>query len=92
MSRNRILAPVAFAATLAVAALTSSPRPAFAELPALSDGEAGSCGQGNKLECGSTTVYKCTRWKEQISFGTTGVSVTYVCEASVTQTSKSYRD
>ena len=91
----KLLAPIALAAAFAAAALTTSPRPAFAlSDPVLSSGDGGStdCGQGSKVECGSTTVYKCTSWMTQVSFGSTGISVSYVCASSITQTSKSYRD
>ena len=89
---NRILAPIALATALAAAALTTNPRSALAAPAELSDGSPGSCGQGNKVECGSTTTYKCISWMPQFTFGPTSVGVTYVCAASVTQTSKSYKD
>ncbi|HET7458690.1 MAG TPA: hypothetical protein VFJ74_13670 [Gemmatimonadaceae bacterium] len=89
---KKILAPVALAAFCAAAALTTAPRSALAATASLSDGEAGSCGQGSKVECGSTTTYQCTSWKPQYSVTTTGWTLTYICAASITQTSKSYKD
>lgn len=89
---NRILAPIALAAAFAAAAITTSPQPALAAVAEFSDGSTGSCGQGSKVECGSTTTYKCTSWMPQYSLSTTGISITYVCASSITQTSKSYKD
>ena len=89
---KKILAPIALAAACAAAALTTAPRSALAAPAEFSDGSAGSCGQGSKVECGSTTTYRCTSWVPQYSLTTTGASVTYVCAASITQTSKSYKD
>jgi hypothetical protein len=89
---KKIIAPIALAAACAAAAFTTSPRAAFAAPASLSDGEAGSCGQGLKVECGSTTTYQCTSWKEQQSVTTNGISITYICASSITQTSKSYKD
>ena len=89
---NRILAPIALAAAFVAAAITTTPRTASAVVAEFSDGLAGSCGQGSKVECGSTTVYTCVDYKEQVSFGTGGISITYFCTKSITQTSKSYKD
>jgi len=90
---NRILAPIALAGALAAAAITTSPQSASAATAALSDGTTdGGCGSGSKVECGSTTTYKCTSWMPQYSISATGISITYVCASSITQTSKSYKD
>ena len=89
---NRIRAPIALAGALAAAAITTSPQSARAATAALSDGTTDGCGSGSKVECGSTTTYRCTSWIAQYSLSPTGISVTYVCASSITQTSKSYKD
>ena len=89
---NRILAPIAIAGVLAAAAIGTSPQSALAATAAFSDGGEGSCGAGSKVECGSTTTYKCTSLIAQPSLSPTGISITYVCASSITQTSKSYKD
>ena len=90
-------APIALAAALAAAALTTTPRPALAlSDPVLSadDGSGGStvCGQGKTVECGSTTTYKCTSWVLGVTVGPTGLSYTPICASYISQVSKSYKD
>ena len=93
---TRIFAPIALAAALAAAALTTTPRPALAlSDPVLSaDDGSGStvCGQGKTVECGSTTTYKCTSWVLGVTVGPTGLSYTPICASYITQVSKSYKD
>ena len=94
---TRIFAPIALAAALAAAALTTTPRPALAlSDPVLSADDGGSdptiCGQGRTVECGSTTTYKCTSWVFGLTVGPTGFGYTPVCASYITQVSKSYKD
>jgi hypothetical protein len=95
---TRLLAPIAFAAALAAATLTSNPRAAYAydgvslAGASMDDGAPTICGQGRTIECGSTTVYKCTEWVYQLTFSPSGFGYTMVCATSVTQVSKSYKD
>lgn len=94
---TRIFAPIALAAALAAAALTTTPRSALAlSDPVLSaddgSGDPTICGQGRTVECGSTTTYKCTSWVYAFTIGTSGAGYTLVCASSITQTSKSYKD
>jgi hypothetical protein len=98
---TRIFAPIALAAALAAAALATTPRPALAlSDPVLSAGDGSGdstvCGQGSRVECGSTTTYKCISWVYQPNFsispGGGGGGYTMVCAQSVTTTVKLFKD
>lgn len=93
---TKLLAPIALAAVCAAATLVTNPRSAFAlDGPSLSAGDESGplpCGQGKTIECGLVTNYRCTSWVMQPTVGPGGVGVTYVCAASVTTTTKLYKD
>ena len=101
MRTHTLRVPLALAAALLSLA---GPVALFAEDPSLSDpalfelydGSTGGgpkpCGLGTRVECGTITEYRCTEFRLQPSASVTGSSWSYICAASITKTTKLYRD
>ena len=101
MRTHTLRLPLALAATLlslAGPAALFADDPIEGQLPSLtlddgsSTGGPKPCASGSQIECGTITEYRCTEWRLQPSASVTGGSWTYVCAASVTKTTKLYKD